>query len=117
MHRHGTVNRASKPGEPPMLAALLTTGHLERQSAEMAGRCFPTVQHLCRLIRPRPLVDSRRQRSAEQIWKYAHSKDLGNRTFDDLDQVVEAVADSLHTHPDIVCSMATFDWAKTLLWM
>jgi hypothetical protein len=54
---------------------------------------------------------------AEQIWKYTRTNDLRNRTFEDLDEVVEAVSDSLHTlhtNPDLVRSMTAFDWIKTL---
>jgi transposase len=54
---------------------------------------------------------------AEQIWKYTRSNDLRNRTFDDLDQVVDAVSSSLHTlheNPNLVQSMTAYDWIKTL---
>lgn len=53
----------------------------------------------------------------EQVWKYARTNDLRNQTFDDLDDVMDALEASLHTlhsNPDLVRSMTAFDWIITL---
>jgi hypothetical protein len=53
----------------------------------------------------------------EQIWKYTRTNDLRNQTFENLEDVIDAVSSSLHTlhtNPEIVRSMTAFDWIKTL---
>jgi hypothetical protein len=50
---------------------------------------------------------------AEHIWEYIRENDMRNRIFDDLDEVVDVVAVSLHRlhqAPDTLRSMTAFPW-------
>jgi hypothetical protein len=50
---------------------------------------------------------------AEHIWEYIRENDMRSRIFDDLDEVVDVVAVSLHRlhqAPDTLRSMTAFPW-------
>ena len=53
----------------------------------------------------------------EHIWRHLRENDLGNRVFDSLEQVADAVCAALHrlmNQSDTVRSITNFDWFNTL---
>lgn len=50
---------------------------------------------------------------AEHVWEYVRENDMRNRIFDDLDDVMKTVSDSLHRlhlQPEILRPMIAFPW-------
>jgi len=53
----------------------------------------------------------------EAIWKYLRENYFGNKTFDSLDEIEEALCFSLsylNQNPEIIHSMTCFDWINTI---